>query len=143
MTDNKKGSFAPKNLNGTRTQPRAVSNSSIEKYQTEVKNLRLFVDSFNEYISEIVKEYPSDRTRKAVAIGDALKDILSREETQTYTSKEQILDAYKIIESVIPKKEGAKTLYGEGENGFNMDDVLNPKGELDLMSLCKELGVTE
>ena len=34
-------------------------------------------------------------------------------------------------------------LYGTSESGFNMDDVLNPKEDLDLMAICKELGVTE
>ena len=132
-----------KNFNGLRNQSRANNLVEKEKYQTEIKNLRLFVSSFNEYVSEIVKAYPSDRTRKAVAVSDALKDILSREETATYTAKEQVLEAFKIIESVVPKKDSKQTLYGEGENGFSMDEVLNPKGELDLMSLCKELGVTD
>ena len=132
-----------KNFNGLRNQSRANNLVEKEKYQTEIKNLRLFVSSFNEYVSEIVKAYPSDRTRKAVAVSDALKDILSREETATYTAKEQVLEAFKIIESVVPKKDSKQSLYGEGENGFSMDEVLNPKGELDLMSLCKELGVTD
>ena len=132
-----------KNFNGLRNQSRANNLVEKEKYQTEIKNLRLFVSSFNEYVSEIVKAYPSDRTRKAVAVSDALKDILSREETATYTAKEQVLEAFKIIESVVPKKDSKQSLYGEGENGFSMDEVLNPKGELDLMSRCKELGVTD
>ena len=49
----------------------------------------------------------------------------------------------KIIENEDLTTQKRPSLYGEGENGFNMEDVLNPKGELDLMSLCKELGVTE
>ena len=32
---------------------------------------------------------------------------------------------------------------GEQTNGFNLDEVLNPSGELDLATLCKELGVMD
>ena len=31
----------------------------------------------------------------------------------------------------------------EEENGFNLDDVLNPKGELDLAKLCRGLGLMD
>ena len=136
---NDKKGYAPNKFKSNK----GVQNDSVaqQKYQTEIKNLRLFVDSFNDYIKEIVKDYPSDRTRKAVAVGEALKDILYREETAEYTCKEQVMEAYKIIEGVSAVKQKSQSLYGEGENGFNMDDVLNPKGELDLMQLCKELGV--
>ena len=32
---------------------------------------------------------------------------------------------------------------GEEETGFNLDDVINPKGELDLEKLCRSLGLME
>ena len=33
---------------------------------------------------------------------------------------------------------------GDNKNGgFNLDEVLNPTGELDLATLCKELGVMD
>ncbi len=32
---------------------------------------------------------------------------------------------------------------GEGEEGFSMDEILNPKEDLDLESLCKEMGLME
>ncbi|MBR1867986.1 MAG: hypothetical protein IJ800_05350 [Clostridia bacterium] len=32
---------------------------------------------------------------------------------------------------------------GEGEEGFSLDDILNPKEDLDLESLCKEMGLME
>ena len=31
----------------------------------------------------------------------------------------------------------------EEETGFNLDDVLNPKGELDLAKLCRGLGLMD
>ena len=31
----------------------------------------------------------------------------------------------------------------EEETGFNLDDVLNPKGELDLAALCRGLGLMD
>ena len=100
----------------------------------------MFTNRFNTFISEIVNAYPSDKTRKLSAVGEMLKEILTKNETETYTSKDKILEAYKIIDGMTFKPKG---LYGESENGFNMDDVLNPKGELDLMAICRELGVTD
>ena len=34
-------------------------------------------------------------------------------------------------------------LFGEGEDKFSIDDILNPKGELDLADLCREMGLME
>ena len=31
----------------------------------------------------------------------------------------------------------------EEDTGFNLDDVLNPKGDLDLAKLCKNLGLMD
>ena len=106
----------------------------IDLIQT-VKELK----KFNEYVEDIVKQYPSDKTRKTVAVGQMIKDILNREETLEYTSKEKIADIYNIVLENKPTTK--KTLYGVGENGFDMDEVLNPKKDLDLNSLLKELGV--
>ena len=117
-----------------------ITSAAKEQYKIEIDRLNMFTARFNTFVKEIVNAYPSDKTRKLTAVAETLKEILTKEETEIYTSKEKISDAYKIIDGMSFKPAG---FYGTSESGFNMDDVLNPKGELDLMAICKELGVTE
>ncbi len=121
-----------------RIRAKIITSAAREQYETEVSKLKIFIEKFNSYMGDVVSTYPSDLTRKTVVVGQMIKDILNREESLEYTSKEKISDVYKLIKDHKPKK---KSLYGEGENGFNLDDVLNPKEELDLDTLLKELGV--
>ncbi len=121
-----------------RIRAKMITSAAREQYETEVNKLKIFIEKFNSYMDDVVSTYPSDSTRKTVVVGQMIKDILNREESLEFTSKEKIASVYKLIEDYKPKK---KSLYGEGENGFNMDDVLNPKEELDLDTLLKELGV--
>ena len=117
---------------------KALNKDLTDKYNAELDRLKLFVEKWNAYVNDIVEENPSNKTRKAVMIGNMLKEILSKADTPNYGCREKIIEMYSIIGEVKPQK---KSLYGEGENGFNMDDVLNPKEELNLGDLLKELGV--
>lgn len=126
-----------------RTRAKLITSAAQENYKMEVNSLLAFTERFSEYAQEIIKSYPSDRTRRTVAIADTLKEILLREETPTFTSKDKILEVYSVINAELPKKNFQKNTESESESGFNLDDVLNPKGDLDLMSLCKELGATD
>ena len=128
----------PKESENARIRAKIITSAAKEQYDTEISKLKLFIEKFNEYTEDIVKEYPSDKTRKTVVVGQMIKDMLNREETLEYTSKEKIAEIYKIVLDNKPQRKG---LYGIGENGFDMDEVLNPKEELDLDSLLKELGV--
>jgi hypothetical protein len=66
-----------------------------------------------------------------------------REETPDYSVMDKVEEIYKIVDDGREfKTEERPSLFGETESGFNMEDVLNP-GELDLLSLCKELGATD
>ena len=140
MANEKKTLGANAITENARLRAQMITNAAKEQYKIEIDRLNMFTERFNAFVKEIVNAYPTDKTRKLVAVGETLKDILTKTETEAYTSKDKILEAYKIIETVPVKPAG---LYGVSENGFNMDDVLNPKGDLDLMSICKELGVTE
>ena len=115
-----------------------------DAYKAEVQKLKLFSSRWSVFVNQTVKKYPSDATRKLVAVSEMITEILLKDDLPDYTDRQKIEDVYKIIE-----KEGDfapinnASLFGESDNGFNMEEVLNPKGELDLMSLCKELGVTD
>ena len=69
-----------------------------------------------------------------------IKEILQSEDTSEFSNKDKLDAIFKLTKQA---SAPTKRLYGESDNGFNMEDVLNPKGELDLMALCKELGVTK
>lgn len=43
----------------------------------------------------------------------------------------------------IPKSGSNRYVAEESDTGFNLDDVLNPKQELDLEKLCRELGLMD
>lgn len=113
--------------------------SQEEKYKAEVSMLKLFISKFNKYVSQVVKENPCDKTRKIDAVARTINDILSEKETPLYTSVEKIKEIY----TLICDEEVKDSFYGEGVNGFRLDDVLNPKETLDLEELLSELGVTK
>ena len=140
MANEKKTLEAESITEDARLRAKMITSAAKEQYKVEIDRLNMFTARFNTFVKEVVNAYPTDKTRKLVAVGEMLKEILTTTETEAYTSKDKILDAYKILDGMSFKPSG---LYGVSESGFNMDDVLNPKGDLDLMAICKELGVTE
>ena len=118
--------------------------TAIEEYEIEVERLKLFNARWNAFVHKTVQSYPSDQTRKLVVVSDMITEILMKEEAEFYTAKDKIEEVYKLID-----KEGDLTsiqrpsLYGKSDNGFDMEEVLNPKEKLDLKTLLSELGVTK
>ncbi len=132
------------NISSVKTRAQVITDNAKEQSKAEIERLKLFNARWNSYVNKIVKEYPCDKTRKIVALSQMITEILMREESFEYTPLNKIEDIYKIIDDGSDEKfDRTKTLFGESENGFNMEDVLNPKEELDLMSLCRELGATD
>ncbi len=126
----------------------AVKDKSIDEvykvesqYKAEVSLLKMFIEKFSKYVGEVVRNNPNDKTRKTDATVRIINDILNETESKKFTSVDKIKEIYKIIDQNFSKKE-EQSLYGEGVNGFRLDDVLNPKEELDLKDLLSELGVT-
>ena len=138
MNNNTNVNLSSEDVKNARLRAKIITSAAKEQYETEIAKLKLYIERFNAYVNDVVDNYPSDLTRKTAAVGQMIKEILNREESPEFTSKEKIKEVYTLIEDFKPKK---KSLYGESENGFNMDDVLNPKEDLDLDSLLKELGV--
>lgn len=112
------------------------------KYNAEISLLKMFIEKFSKYVGEVLKNNPNDKTRKTDATVRIINDILNETETRNFTNVDKIKEIYKIINQN-PNETGKQSLYGEGVNGFRLDDVLNPKEELDLKNLLTELGVTE
>ena len=129
-------------VEGATKRAQDITDSAKQRYKIEVERLKLFNARWNAFVNKTVKEYPSDKTRKLVALSEMITEILSKDETFEPNEK-KIEDIYKLIENEGTSLEEKPSLFGKSESGFDMEEVLNPKGELDLMSLCKELGVTD
>ena len=135
--------FSNNQLQSSQKRAQDITQTAKEQYKIEIERLKLFNARWNSFVNKTVKEYPSDQTRKLVVVSEMITEILMREEEEYYTAKDKIEDIYKLID-----KEGATyterpSLFGKSENGFDMEEVLNPKGELDLKTLLEELGVTK
>lgn len=134
--------FTSDQFNGVNAEE--IAKTVKEQYKVEVERLKLFNARWNAFINKTVKAYPSDETRKLVVVSEMITEILMRGEEEYYTAKDKIEDVYKLIDKEgVYKEEQRPSLFGKSDNGFDMEEVLNPKGELDLKSLLKELGVTE
>ena len=142
MKEIKKSASAIENqiIENAKTRAKIITNSSREQYKIEIDVLKLFIERWNAFVNDTVKSYPSDKTRKLVAVADMIKEILQNENATHIDNKQKIDEVFKLTEGFVKE---SRSLYGVSESGFNMDDVLNPKGDLDLMELCKELGVTD
>ena len=68
-------------------------------------------------------------------IYDDLAALIGRRKAQFVPAAEE--------ETFDPKAVIEKYVQGEEESGFNLDDVLNPKGKLDLEKLCRNLGLMD
>ena len=131
-----------KNSKKTVIEQGALGYNLENKYNAEISLLKMFIEKFSKYVGEVLKSNPNDKTRKTDATVRIINDILKETETRNFTNVDKIKEIYKLINenSKQPEKQ---SLYGEGVNGFRLDDVLNPKEELDLKNLLTELGVTE
>ena len=91
-------------------------------------------------MSDVVKNYPTDKTRKLHLISTLITEIVEKNDLPNLSAKQKVEDIYRLIDEYAPKGDVKEV---EIENAFNLEDVLNPKSNLDLLELCKELGVTE
>ena len=71
------------------------------------------------------------KAKLAALLGKEEGHFLPREEKQAQK------------EEFDPKAIIGRYMEDEEETGFNLDDVLNPKGELDLAKLCRGLGLMD
>lgn len=132
-----------KQLQNAKKRAQDITETAKEQYKIEIDRLKLFNARFNAFVNKTVQNYPSDQTRKLVVVSAMITEILQRDEEEFYTAKDKIEDIYKLIDEEGASYSQKPSLFGKSDNGFDMEEVLNPKGELDLKSLLQELGVTE
>ena len=118
-----------------------LERTSNEQYQLELERLKRFVSRWNSYFKSLKSEYPESSTvRKAINIKDMVEAASATQGAKKLISGiDAVIDDEK-GENFNPKEKIHDYIAATGDNGFNLDEVLNP-GKLQLEDLCKELGL--
>ncbi len=134
-----------KTLESAEKQAEDLSDKSMLKYRLEIERLKRFVEKFNAYFNYLQEKYPYyPATKEAEATFKKISAIVNGAVNKKAIEK---------VDAVIPEIAEAKVnfnpkdkikdyIYATGDNGFNMEEVLNP-GQLELEDLCKELGLMD
>lgn len=124
----------------------AVRKKEEAHYALTVEKLKNFYFRWNSYFKSLYEKYPlypevkqaadlTERLREILKSGGdkSVIDKLSTAIPQNPRGKKQSFD---------PKAKIDEYIAATGDNGFNLEEVLNP-GELQLEDICKELGLIE
>jgi len=111
------------------------------EYALEVERLKRFSEKWDAYFKKVKDKYPtSTAVKKAVGVKDKLdKAIKTKKAKEVVQNMDLLLDGGKKAK-FNPKSKIRDYIAATSDNGFNLDEVLNP-GELQLEDLCKELGL--
>lgn len=116
------------------------------RYSLVMESLKRFSEKWNGYFEYLKTKYPLySIIKKSAELKNKINAIMNDEDTEKSVSV--INDALsEIIEEknqpFNPKEIINDYVAATGDNGFDLDEVLNP-GELQLEDLCKELGLLE
>lgn len=121
-----------KYLQTAKEQSDFILEKAKERYELEINRLRLFVTRWISSLPEPKELTPESRKRRALAV--ALSEIL-----KDNPCTDDIEQGVELLEKLSNAISGG----GNGDSGFNLEEVLNPGSDLDLATLCKELGVMD
>ena len=123
------------------------------KCDLEIKRLRLFQAKWGQYFARVMERYPVDENlQKIQEFTRKVDEILGNESDQTDEAAQAqnvsgvfaTLRKETATSSTAPFNPKEKIdAYMKSESGFDMEEVLNPKGELNLEDLCRELGLMD
>ncbi len=114
------------------------------QYSLEIERLKQFSKRWESYLNDLKEKYPM---YAPVAIAEGVKaeiDKLNGEENAKDIIEElddKLIDA-EFNKPFNPKAKIREYIAATGDNGFNLEEVLNP-GELKLEDICKELGLID
>ena len=119
-------------LEDAKQQAGALMEEARKKYEIEINRLRNFVNKWLNALPEAKELTPESRKRRALAV--ALSEILKNN-----PCIDDIEQGVELLQKLASAMDGK----GEQSSEFNLDEVLNPGSDLDLATLCKELGVMD
>lgn len=117
--------------------------------ETEWKTLQLFAEKWKNLAAQMAGLIPQGEAERYAEFAENLSALLGKESgyfTAPSAANQEQDEDNKITaqpEEFDPKAVIGKYMDGEEETGFNLDDVINPKGVLDLEKLCRSLGLME
>ncbi len=119
-----------------------IEQTATLKYEAEVEYLKNFNSKWRKYFKYLSETYPLYKAKEeSEKVVKTLEKVLGKK----ITDKEKISEldlAVSVVADYNGFKENRPMAVGISDNGFNIDEVLNP-GELDLEELCKEMGMME
>lgn len=127
-------------------QSKNLQEKTSLQYQLTAEKLKNFYLRWSEYFRRLKVKYPLyPEVKESADLVDSLKVLFKTKNVKLAVDK---------IDQKITKKSGAEQsvfnpkskinayVAATSDNGFNLEEVLNP-GELQLEDLCKELGLIE
>ena len=116
------------------------------QYQLTAEKLKNFYLKWCEYFKRLKAKYPHyTEVKEASQLVDYLKTLFKTKNVKTTIDKldQKITKLTDVDRGTFnPKSKIDAYVAATSDNGFNLNDVLNP-GELQLEDLCKELGLIE
>nr|MBO4517337.1 hypothetical protein [Clostridia bacterium] len=119
-----------------------VKGKTDMQYSLAVERISAFLNKWDAYFEHLKDKYPMyPVVQNAIKIKDKISEIIGNKDAETviYTA-DAALPQVKSDGAFNPKQKIADYIAATSDNGFNMDEVLNP-GALRLEDLCKELGL--
>lgn len=113
------------------------------QYSLAVEKLAAFLIKWQTYFEHLKEKYPMyPIVQEAIGLRDKISEIIGKndEKTAIYLADKEISGVKNAKTAFNPKEKIADYIAATSDNGFNMDEVLNP-GALRLEDLCKELGL--
>ena len=119
-----------------------IKKQAEAEYFLELERLKKFSKQWDEYFNRLKEKYPLyERTRKAIELKETVDNSEGLSPEEVIKNLDKMLDDTP-EEFFDPKGKIRDYIAATGDNGFNLDDVLNP-GKLELEDLCKELGLID
>ena len=140
----KKDALISSTLLSAREKADEIEKSILNKYALVVEMLKKFSNDWKAYFDFLKEKYPNyDTIQKSVKLKEALDNaLLLDDDKQTVEEMEEKLSKITSKIAFNPKGKVEDYIAVTSENGFSLEDVLNP-GKLELEDLCKELGLME
>ncbi len=134
-------------LISAQSQAKEILDDANRKCELELEHLKDFSRRWKGYFEYISEKYPHyEALKEAQDVYKKMSSILSTKRGKgAINGVEKVLaEKSNIITNRLfdPKEKINDYIAATSDNGFNLDEVLNP-GELKLEDLCKELGLID
>ena len=116
------------------------------KYKAAAETIKSFLRQWKEYFDLLSQKYPMyPVVQKTADLKQKIETIINggKSDKEIFECASDFIKNDKTHKKPFdPQKKINDYIAATSENGFNLDEVLNP-GELELEDLCKELGLIE